>query len=128
MASVALIECRFMSTPASPGTLHTNQLGLRRLHTPSLFTWREFKTVSINNSDQYLGYAREINAVDSYFLIITLADKDQGFLTVFLIFLKILFIFREREREGEREGEKHPCVRETWIGCWGPGPQPRHVP
>ena len=26
------------------------------------------------------------------------------------LFLKILFIFRERGREGEREGEKHQCV------------------
>lgn len=51
MALVALIACRFMSTPASLGTLHTSQLTLRRLHTPSLFTQREFKTVSINNSE-----------------------------------------------------------------------------
>ena len=50
-------------------------------------------------------------------------------------FLRIyLFSFRERGREGEREGEKHRCVRDTWISClshnpnWGPGPQPRHVP
>ena len=28
-----------------------------------------------------------------------------------------LFILREREREGEREGEKHRCVRQTWVGC-----------
>ena len=45
-----------------------------------------------------------------------------------------LFIFRERGKEREREGEKHWCVRETFIGClsnapsWAPGPQPRHVP
>ena len=30
---------------------------------------------------------------------------------IFFIFLKILFIFRERGREGEREGEKHRCLR-----------------
>ena len=28
----------------------------------------------------------------------------------FIIFLKILFIFRERGREAEREGKKHQCV------------------
>ena len=28
-----------------------------------------------------------------------------------------LCLFRERGREGEREGEKHPCERETSIGC-----------
>lgn len=84
MASVALRERRFMSAPASPGTLYNNQLALRRSHTSSLFTWRKFKTVSTNNSDQHLGYTREINAVDSYFLIITLANKDQGFFNVFL--------------------------------------------
>ena len=28
----------------------------------------------------------------------------------FLVFLNILFIFRETGREGEREGEKHQCV------------------
>ena len=44
-----------------------------------------------------------------------------------------LFTFREKEREGER-GERHRCVRDTWISCflhalnWGPGPQPRHLP
>ena len=50
-------------------------------------------------------------------------------------FLKILFIyfFRERGREGRREGEKHQCVRNTWLPLrhaphWEPGPQPRHVP
>ena len=29
---------------------------------------------------------------------------------LFILFLKILFIFREKGREGEREGEKHHCV------------------
>ena len=56
--------------------------------------------------------------------------------SVFLSFLKILylFIFRGRGAEEEGEGEKHRCVRETSISClshtpnWGPGPQPRHVP
>ena len=28
----------------------------------------------------------------------------------FFIFLKIIFLFRDRGREGEREGEKHQCV------------------
>ena len=28
----------------------------------------------------------------------------------FMVFLKILFIFRGRESEGEREGEKYQCV------------------
>ena len=28
----------------------------------------------------------------------------------FIYFLKILFIFREREKQGEVEGEKHQCV------------------
>ena len=32
------------------------------------------------------------------------------FFTNFILFFKILFIFRERAREGEREGEKHQCV------------------
>ena len=51
-----------------------------------------------------------------------------------LYFLKILFIYIQRDEKGEREGEKHPCVRETsiaWLSHtpnWGPGPQPRHVP
>ena len=45
----------------------------------------------------------------------------------FILFFKILFIFRERTREGEREGEKHQCERETSIRnllyapTWGPG-------
>ena len=54
------------------------------------------------------------------------------FIIIFLRFY--LLIFRKRRRKGEREGEKHPCVRDTLIGCllwtpnWRPGPQPRHVP
>ena len=32
------------------------------------------------------------------------------------IFLKVLFIFRERGKEGERKGEKHQCARETSTG------------
>ena len=31
------------------------------------------------------------------------------------IFLKILFIFRERGRERENEGEKHQCVVATCV-------------
>ena len=44
-----------------------------------------------------------------------------------------IYLFSESRREGEKEGEKHQCVRETWIGCLfllhdlGPGLQPRHV-
>ena len=37
------------------------------------------------------------------------------------LFVKILFIFRERGREGEREGEKHQCVvasRVAPMGTW----------
>ena len=36
---------------------------------------------------------------------------SEHFLTFFILFLKIfyLFIFRERGREGERKGEKHQC-------------------
>ena len=55
--------------------------------------------------------------------------------SILLFFSKFyLFIFRERGRKGEREGEKHPCERETFIGCLlqapnqGPGLQPRPVP
>ena len=33
-----------------------------------------------------------------------------GYLGLYFILFKILFIFRERGREGEKEGEKHPCV------------------
>ena len=48
-------------------------------------------------------------------------------------FIKILFIFREREREGEKDGEKHRYARDTSMGCLshapnlGPGLQPQHV-
>ena len=38
------------------------------------------------------------------------------------LFLKILFIFRERGREGEREGEKQQCVVDSHmrppLGTW----------
>ena len=46
-----------------------------------------------------------------------------------LVFLKILFIFRERGREGEREGEKHRCVVASGTPLyWGPDLQPSHMP
>ena len=49
-------------------------------------------------------------------------------LSLFLIFFKILFIFREGGREGEKKGEKHLCDRETSISCLlhapGPGTEP----
>ena len=50
----------------------------------------------------------------------------------FSFFNFIYFLERGEGREKEK-GKKHPCVRETSIGCllhtpnWGPGPQPRHV-
>ena len=36
-------------------------------------------------------------------------------LKIMLKFFKKIFIFREGK--GGREGEKHPCERETSIGC-----------
>ena len=50
-----------------------------------------------------------------------------------IFFLKDSIYSRQRGREREREGEKHQCVRDTWLPlthtpCWGPGLQPRHVP
>ena len=52
--------------------------------------------------------------------------KVQAVLFIYL-FLKILFILREKGREGEKEGE-------TWTSYlshapyWGPGLKPRPVP
>ena len=44
------------------------------------------------------------------------------------IFLKILFIFKERGREGEREKVKHQCVVSSHTPPTGePSLQPRHV-
>ena len=39
------------------------------------------------------------------------------FKTSLFVFFKTLFIFIERGREREGEGEKHRCVRDTFIGC-----------
>ena len=41
------------------------------------------------------------------------------------MFLKILFIFRERGREGEREGEEHQCVV---ASCMPPTGALAHIP
>ena len=42
-----------------------------------------------------------------------------------ILFLKILFIFRDRGREGERKGEKHQCVVASHaLTTLGPGPNP----
>ena len=44
------------------------------------------------------------------------------------------YLLLEREEGREKGRERHPCARDTWIGCllitpnWSPGPQPRHVP
>ena len=57
-----------------------------------------------------------------------------SYLSIFCIFVKILFIFRERGKEGERQRKKHRCERETLIGClahasnMGPGLQLSHAP
>ena len=45
---------------------------------------------------------------------------------ILFIFLKILFIFREKGREGERETSMCGCL--SHAPYWGPGLQPRHVP
>ena len=47
---------------------------------------------------------------------------------IFLTFLKILVIFRQRAREWEREGEKFNVWLPLTHPYWGPGPQPWHVP
>ena len=66
--------------------------------------------------------------------VIAINEKLKFFIHPLLIFLKILFTFREKGRKGESEGEKHQCARDTSTGClshapkWGPGLQPRHVP
>ena len=41
------------------------------------------------------------------------------------MFLKILFIFRERRKEGEREGEEHQCVL---ASCEPPTGALAHIP
>ena len=59
-------------------------------------------------------------------------QKIQGRITTVLLFLKILFIFREREgRERGRETsmcERHMDRLPPTGPQLGPGPQPRHVP
>ena len=47
----------------------------------------------------------------SYYMAGYLLDRPRIYI------LKILIIFRKKEREGEREGQKHWCARETSIGC-----------
>ena len=48
----------------------------------------------------------------------------------FLIFRKdFIYLFLERVDGKEKEGEKHQGVVASQAPpCWGPGPQPRHVP
>ena len=46
----------------------------------------------------------------------------------FLIFLKILFIFREGKGGRERGKETSMCGCLLCTPYWGPVPQPRHVP
>ena len=45
-----------------------------------------------------------------FFLCFAKLILNHIYVNVFLFFLKVLFIFRERGREGDREGEKHQCV------------------
>ena len=52
------------------------------------------------------------------------AEGDNGI----NIFLKILFIFRERKRGRKRGRETSVCGCLLRPHYWGPGPQPRHVP
>ena len=64
-----------------------------------------------------------------FFLFFYLVPKVQERQLSFFFFLKILFIFREREREGERKGEKHQGVVASHAPPTGDfGWQPRPVP
>ena len=47
---------------------------------------------------------------------------------LFLFFLKILFIFRERGREGEREGEVHQLVASRTYAAEDPACNPGRCP
>ena len=47
---------------------------------------------------------------------------------VFVVALKIVFIFRERRMEGQRGRETSMCGCLSHVPNWGPSPQLRHVP
>ena len=66
-------------------------------------------------------------SLQPHFLFCT--QMTQPFLYFSQIFLKLfyLFIFRERERR-ERGIETSVCGCLLCSPCWGPGPEPRHVP
>ena len=55
-----------------------------------------------------------------------------GLPSLFFLFLKILFIFRERGRETKRGKNTDVWERHQWVAScmhpnWGPGPQTRHM-